>query len=251
MLKEGRYVAAGSLLKRYFGEGVQDAGISYFYTRDHLGSVRELTDAFDAVRARYDYDPWGRRTKVSGDKDADFGYTGHYQHTPSGLTLAPMRAYDPGFGRWISEDPAGLAGGVARFAYVDNRPILQLDPQGEFPILLPLLPVIVDAAIEATVWTVAAVEAGHVGQKVLEYRKKSAEQKAEEQRQNEANQREYEHQLNERQKALDEVDRLQRLLDTAKRRNTRERLQDDIDSLLDDVKGHEQKIRDRFGKRCE
>jgi len=40
---------------------------SFFYTRDHLGSVRELTDAGGNVRARYAYDPYGRRTRLTGD----------------------------------------------------------------------------------------------------------------------------------------------------------------------------------------
>lgn len=34
-----------TVAKRYFAQGVQDAGTAYFYTRDHLGSVLELTDA--------------------------------------------------------------------------------------------------------------------------------------------------------------------------------------------------------------
>src|SRR5258705_10932475 len=67
---------------------------NYFFTRDHLGSVREMTDGAGAIRARYDYDPYGRRTKVSGDLDADFGFTGHYVHAPSGLYMALFRAYD-------------------------------------------------------------------------------------------------------------------------------------------------------------
>ena len=66
--------------RAFFPQGEQGGALNYFYNRDHLGSVRELTDTAGAVRARYDYDPYGRRTKVAGDLDADFGYTGHYQH---------------------------------------------------------------------------------------------------------------------------------------------------------------------------
>jgi hypothetical protein len=39
-------------------------------TLDHLGSVREMTDATGALRVRYDYAPYGSRTKLSGDLDA-------------------------------------------------------------------------------------------------------------------------------------------------------------------------------------
>ena len=61
-----------AVLRRFYSEGEQINGASYYYTRDHLGSVRELTDSTGAVRARYDYDPYGSRTKLSGDLDAEF-----------------------------------------------------------------------------------------------------------------------------------------------------------------------------------
>ncbi len=46
------------------------------------------------MQTRYAYDPYGRRTKVTGSVDADFGFRGHYYHQPSGLHLALYRAYD-------------------------------------------------------------------------------------------------------------------------------------------------------------
>ena len=72
--------ATGATTKRFFGQGVQiasgaSAG-SYYYTGDHLGSIREMTDSTGAVRASYDYDAFGRQTKRSGDLDSDFGFTG-------------------------------------------------------------------------------------------------------------------------------------------------------------------------------
>jgi hypothetical protein len=41
-----------------------------------------------AVRAQYEYDPYGNRTKISGDLDASFGFTGRWHHATSGLNLA-------------------------------------------------------------------------------------------------------------------------------------------------------------------
>ena len=99
--------AVNTVTKRYYPQRVQVGSANYFYTRDHLGSIRELTDSTEVVQARYDYDPNGRWTKISGSMDADFGFTGHYQHVASGLTLAPYRAYDAHLGRWISRDPLG------------------------------------------------------------------------------------------------------------------------------------------------
>jgi len=75
--------ASNTVTKRFYGQGAQISGTSFFYTRDHLGSVREMTDGSGTIHARYDYDLWGRLTRTTGDMDADFVYTGHYYHQPS------------------------------------------------------------------------------------------------------------------------------------------------------------------------
>src|SRR5439155_19712551 len=141
---EERDATGSAVTKRFFNQGVQEGGINYFYTRDHLGSVRELTDGAGTLHARYDYDPWGRRTKLAGDKNVDFGFTGHYEHTLSGLTLAAFRAYDSNLGRWISEDPSGFTDGPNRYSYASSAPTGMYDPTGElgFAAVLPLVPVI-------------------------------------------------------------------------------------------------------------
>ena len=123
--------------RRYYAQGEQritnGTATNFYYTRDHLGSIRELTDGSGAVRARYDYDPFGVTTKVSGDLEADFGYTGHYRHAASGLYLAPYRAYDPTIGRWLSRDPIEEAGGLNLYGYVENNPLNLVDPLGLDP----------------------------------------------------------------------------------------------------------------------
>jgi RHS repeat-associated protein len=122
-----------SVTARFYGEGFiryVPSAQPLFYTRDHLGSVREVTDSTGAVRARYDYDPYGRVMKVSGDLDSDFRYTGHYFHAPSGLHLAMYRAYDADLGSWLNRDPIGEEGGLNLYGYVANDPINDHDPWG-------------------------------------------------------------------------------------------------------------------------
>jgi len=129
-LCEERDATGATVTKRFFGQGEQIAGTNYFFTRDHLGSVREMTDSSGTIQARYDYDPYGRRTKVQGDLDADSGFTGHYFHAVSGLHLALYRAYDADMGRWLNRDPLSEAGGLNLYDYVGNSPINAVDLYG-------------------------------------------------------------------------------------------------------------------------
>src|SRR5207249_1400849 len=114
---------SNTVTKRFYPQGVQVGSTNYYYTRDHLGTIRELTNTSGGVQTRYDYEPYGRRTKVSGDVDADFGFTGHYYHQPSGLHLALYRAFDADLGRWISRDPIEEVGGINPYDYVFNNPL--------------------------------------------------------------------------------------------------------------------------------
>ncbi|MBX7223799.1 MAG: hypothetical protein K1Y36_28045 [Blastocatellia bacterium] len=119
-----------TVTKRYFPQGVQAGGTPYYYTRDHLGSIREALDQTGAVVTRYDYDAWGRQTKLSGSLDADFGYAGYWNHKPSGLNLTWYRAYDANLARWLSRDPIGEDDGPNLYAYVQNSPSNFTDPTG-------------------------------------------------------------------------------------------------------------------------
>jgi len=82
---------------------------------------------------KFDYDPWGRQTKLVGTQDAAFGYAGYFAHQPSGLLLTWYRAYDVNQARWISRDPIGEFGGINLYAYVSNYPVGETDPEGLKP----------------------------------------------------------------------------------------------------------------------
>jgi len=139
-LCEERDASGTNIAKRFYPQGFgletgTNAG-SYYYTRDHLGSIRELTDAAGNVRARYSYDPFGRRTKLSGGVGADFGFAGMFWSSEASLAITRFRAYDPNLGRWLSRDPlrnAETVLGPNLYAYVQNEPVNQTDRSGLIP----------------------------------------------------------------------------------------------------------------------
>ncbi len=124
---------AGNLTKRFYLQGQVNGATALFYTRDQLGSVREIVNGSDVLQTRYEYDPYGRRTLVSGTDVSDFGFTGHYYHAPSAMNLTRYRSYNADLGRWLSRDPLGEQDDANIFDYVSNGPAAKKDPSGLCP----------------------------------------------------------------------------------------------------------------------
>jgi RHS repeat-associated protein len=135
---EERDSTGANVTKRFFADGEQRVGGSdagnYYYSRDHLGSIREVTNSSGNLYAQYDYDTWGNSVVVAGKMNVDFGYTGHYHHAPSGLNLTLYRAYNSALGRWLSRDPIGEENGLNLYAYVNDNPVNLADPLGLRPL---------------------------------------------------------------------------------------------------------------------
>ena len=135
--------------RRFFAQGEQKltqsgssgnitVSATYHYTRDHLGSVREVVQSNGTLVARYDYDPYGKRLtqyEATAYGTCQFGFTGHLTLTspiPGGseVVLTHFRAYHPELGRWLSPDPLGEAGGINLYGYVGNEPVGAIDLLG-------------------------------------------------------------------------------------------------------------------------
>ncbi len=127
---EERAADGTTVTRRALSLGEQMAGVSRFFTPDHLGSVGEVTDNASALLARYAFDPWGQRTLITVTDTTNVGFTGHSVHAASSTHLALYRVYDQQLARWISEDPMGLLAGVNRFSYALNNPLQYADPLG-------------------------------------------------------------------------------------------------------------------------
>jgi RHS repeat-associated protein len=126
--------------KRYFSSGMQTMDTSGTWgarmlARDHLGSVHTVTASNGQLTNAYDFDPWGKRLLLSGTNDeSNLGFTRHWFHGRSSLTLAPFRAYAAGLGRWLSRDGSAAAEtleeGSNIYAYVGNNGVRYFDPLG-------------------------------------------------------------------------------------------------------------------------
>lgn len=100
------------------------------------GDVTAITDADGGVTSRHSYDPWGGR--LSGP-ELEFGWLGAQQRRAdpaTGLLQMGIRGYDPGLGRFVSEDPVlatrGLGQSVDRYAYALDNPVNLYDLSGRW-----------------------------------------------------------------------------------------------------------------------
>ena len=106
----------------------QDSGgaVTYFHA-DSLGSVQKHTSAAGAVVQTIEYDAWGNA--LSGTPGA-YGFTSREPDAETGLQYYRARYYDARAGRFVSEDPIGLRGGINLFTYVRGRVANRIDPMG-------------------------------------------------------------------------------------------------------------------------
>jgi RHS repeat-associated protein len=123
-----------TVLRRLFPQGEALLGASgstnYFYTRDHLGSVREAVGANGLLATRYSYDPFGQKSVIQEYLQTTFDFTGDLAHQKSGLYLTWFRALDSTHGRWLSRDPSGEAVGINLYEYVTDNPLSRVDHFG-------------------------------------------------------------------------------------------------------------------------
>src|SRR6266446_9303400 len=109
---------------------LEKKAITLYYLADHLGSATALTNKQGHLLEQISYDSYGNST---GSASTRYDYTGRERDSLTGLLHYRARWYDPQLGRFISEDPIGLAGGINSFAYVRNNPARFTDPSGLCP----------------------------------------------------------------------------------------------------------------------
>jgi RHS repeat-associated protein len=100
------------------------------YHTDHLGAPRELTNDDGQVTWSANYDVYGRIARLHADDvDNQLRLPGQYEDRETGLYYNFARYYDPDAGRYITQDPLGIMGGLAPYHYARN-PVNWADPLG-------------------------------------------------------------------------------------------------------------------------
>ena len=111
----------------------------FFYTKDHLGSIRELVGLDGKLKQRQRYTAYGVTTREKNTDQLDrlidhaYGFTSRELDSETGLYFYRARYYQPSdyVGRFISEDPIGLKSGDRNlYGYVTNSPLNKNDPYG-------------------------------------------------------------------------------------------------------------------------
>jgi RHS repeat-associated protein len=104
---------------------------TYFYISDHLGTVHAVTDGNGNIVESYRYDAWGRVLGVfdgSGNPlpQSALGnrilWQGREYSWATGLYFFRARWYDPISGRWLSNDPIGISGGLNQYIFCSDNP---------------------------------------------------------------------------------------------------------------------------------
>ncbi|HXN53633.1 MAG TPA: RHS repeat-associated core domain-containing protein [Candidatus Acidoferrum sp.] len=106
------------------------SGATSYYQADGLDSVTSLSNAAGALAQTYTFDSFGKQTASSGSLTNPFQYTSREFDVETNLQFSRNRYYDPATGRFLSEDPIGFDGGGNFYAYGQNSPINESDPDG-------------------------------------------------------------------------------------------------------------------------
>ena len=131
----------------YPSNSPQPTASCYYAVKDHLGSVHALVDESGSVVESYSYSVWGEATILSSGlsplTSSQFGnrylFQGREYCFATGLYNFRARWYDPATGRWLSNDPIGISGGLNLYAFCGNNPVNYVDPDGHSGVAILVL----------------------------------------------------------------------------------------------------------------
>ncbi|QRR38688.1 RHS repeat protein [Salmonella enterica subsp. enterica] len=103
----------------------------HLYHCDHRGLPLALIDGKGRIAWRAEFDEWGNMLRENNPDNLQqlIRLPGQQYDEESGLHYNRHRYYDPGQGRYITQGPTGLAGGLNPYVYALN-PVSWTDPLG-------------------------------------------------------------------------------------------------------------------------
>ena len=97
------------------------------------GTVKAIADANGQATnmefKTYSVSPWGEVAADTGTTTR-LRLAGQQYDQATRLYFMRARYYDPALGRFLSEDPIGISGGLNLYAYAGNDPVNKADPAG-------------------------------------------------------------------------------------------------------------------------
>jgi RHS repeat-associated protein len=101
-------------------EGETEQKVYYFHT-DQIGTPLEMTDVEGRIVWQATYKAWGEvGTLAVNEVEQNLRFQGQYFDDETGLHYNTFRYYDPGVGRFITQDPIGLEGGFNLYQYAPS-----------------------------------------------------------------------------------------------------------------------------------
>ncbi|MCD2249216.1 hypothetical protein LAX74_002440 [Listeria marthii] len=156
-------------------------GKTLYYHYNAHGDVIALTDEAGKIVAEYAYDAWGNVLKNTASteeaKANPYGYAGYTYDKEIEQYYLMARYYEPEQGVFTAydpdpgdeDDPQTMNG----YNYANNNPVMYVDPDGHFAIVVPAVYWGVSAAIAAAPFVGYGI--GAAGRKVWNGQKKCIE----------------------------------------------------------------------------
>ena len=115
-------------------------GNKYYYVKNLQGDIEKIVDSSGKAVVTYTYDVFGKIISQTDTSDCDlaninpFRYRGYVYDSETGLYYLKSRYYDPVTGRFLNADmycdTQSNIFGTNMFAYCNNNPVNQIDPEG-------------------------------------------------------------------------------------------------------------------------
>jgi len=121
-------------------------GAMYYYAQDFPGNVTGLTNSSGTLVNQYRYKPFGADAGSTESVTNSLRFAGRQYDPETGLYYMRARYYDPQLGRFASEDPIGLIGGVNGYEFAGSNPVNSNDPSGLCPCFAAAVPLAPEAA---------------------------------------------------------------------------------------------------------